>query len=77
MDTRGILTELEAQKDRLDKAITALNGSGGRGQRSPGAIRRSGIRRRRRPLSAAAKNRISAAMKKAWARRKKTAAKSA
>ncbi len=66
MDTREILAELEAEKDRLDRAIAALDGSTGRG-------RHSGTRRPRRQLSAAAKNRISAAMKKAWARRKKKA----
>ena len=74
MNTRGILVELEAQKDRLERAITALGGSAGRWHRSAGAIETVGTRRRRRRLSAAAKKRISAAMKKAWAERKRNAA---
>ncbi len=73
MDTRAILAELEAEKDRLDRAIAALDGSAVRGRHAAGAFRVNGIRRPRRRLSAAAKNRISAAMKKAWARRKKKA----
>ena len=75
MNTRGILAELQAQKDRLDTAIAALSGSSGRGRRTAGAIPTSGTRRGRRRLSAAAKKRISAAMKKAWAARKRAAPK--
>jgi hypothetical protein len=69
MDTRGILAELEAERDRLDRAIAALGGLRG-GAHSAGA-RANGTRRGRRRLSAASKKRISAAMKKAWAERKK------
>ena len=65
MDTQQIITELEAEKDRLEQAISALRGSvrgrpaGGRGRRG------------RRRLSAAAKRRISEMMKKRWAERKR------
>ena len=62
MDTQQIVAELEAERDRLNQAITALGGSNGRRGRG---------RRGRRHLSAAAKRRISEMMKKAWAERKK------
>lgn len=66
MDTQQIISELEAERDRLEQAISALRGSvqarrGGRGRG----------RRGRRRLSAAAKRRISEMMKKRWAERKK------
>jgi hypothetical protein len=64
MDTHQIITELEAERDRLEKAISALRGS--LTGRSAGRGRRG-----RRRLSAAAKRRISEMMKKRWAERKK------
>jgi hypothetical protein len=69
MDTQQIISELEAERDRLEQAISALRGSlsGGRGT---GAAAGTGRRGRRR-LSAAAKRRISEMMKKRWAERKK------
>jgi len=63
MDTQQIITELEAERDRLEQAISALRGSIRRG---PGVGRRG-----RRRLSAAAKRRISEMMKKRWAERKR------
>jgi exonuclease VII small subunit len=70
MDTNQIISELEAEKTRLDEAINALRGlgSGGNGRRG----RKPG-RRGRRHLSAAAKKRISEMMKKRWAERKRAA----
>ncbi len=68
MDTQQIISELEAERDRLEQAISALRGSLG-GRRGPGAAGRG--RRGRRRLSAAAKRRISEMMKKRWAERKK------
>ncbi len=65
MDTQQIISELEAERDRLDQAISALRGSM-RGRRGPIAGRRG-----RRRLSAAAKRRISEMMKKRWAERKR------
>jgi len=62
MDTQRIISELEAERDRLEEAISALRGSVHRG---------AGSRRGRRRLSAAAKRRISEMMKKRWAERKK------
>jgi hypothetical protein len=77
MDTQSILSELRAERDRLDQAITALEGGNGRRRgRKPGPVpsedgRRG--RRGRRRLSAAAKKRISEMMKLRWAERKKAA----
>lgn len=70
MDTQQIISELEAERDRLEQAISALRGSlsGGRGFASAGKGRRG-----RRRLSAAAKRRISEMMKKRWAERKRAA----
>ena len=61
MDTAAILAELEDQRDRLSAAIQALN------RKRP--VRRPGAGRRR--MSAAARAKIGAAMKKRWAERKK------
>lgn len=70
MDTQQIITELEAERDRLDQAISALRGSlhARRGAGGPGKGRRG-----RRRLSTAAKRRISEMMKKRWAERKRAA----
>ncbi len=62
VDLQLIVAELEAERERLEEAIAALRGPTGR---TPNG------RRRRRRLSAAARKRISAAMKARWARRKK------
>jgi hypothetical protein len=67
MDTQQIISELEAERDRLEQAISALRGAGGR--RGFGARGRG--RRGRRHLSPAAKRRISEMMKKRWAERKR------
>ncbi|HWG51169.1 MAG TPA: hypothetical protein VN669_15825 [Candidatus Acidoferrales bacterium] len=66
MDTQQIISELEAERDRLEQAISALRGSmrGRRGNFGRG-------RRGRRHLSPAAKKRISEMMKKRWAERKR------
>ena len=69
MDTQQIISELEAERDRLEQAITALRGSMGR--RTAAGFGRG--RRGRRRLSAAAKRRISEMMKKRWAERKRAA----
>lgn len=65
MDTQQIITELEAERDRLEQAISALRGS------LHGRRTATGRRRGRRRLSAAAKRRISEMMKKRWAERKR------
>lgn len=65
MDAEDIITELEQERDRFTAAIQALSGSG-RGK-SGGKV--GG--RRKRHLSAAARAKIGAAMKRRWAERKK------
>jgi hypothetical protein len=65
MDTQSIIAELEAERNRLDKAIAALQGMRGKA---------AGNGRRGRRLSATAKRRISEGMKRKWAARKRTAA---
>ena len=67
MDTESIIAELEAEREHLTQAIDALRGSHlgrGRGNRTTTGQRR---------LSAAARRKISEAMKKRWAARKKAA----
>jgi len=67
VDTAAIIAELEARRDRINSAIEALQGGGGK---RPGPKPANG---RKRHLSAAARKRISDAMKKKWAQRKKAA----
>jgi len=62
MNIDDILSELEAERERLTQAISAL-------QRTRSA---RGSRRGRK-LSPAARRRISEGMKRRWAQRKKTA----
>lgn len=69
LNSQSIISELEAERNRLDEAIEALQGIGG-AQR--GRIGAKGGRRRRH-LSSAARKRISAAMRARWAKRKKMA----
>lgn len=69
MDTQSIIAELEAERDRLNSAIAALQNS--QDKRGRTAAGKPDGRRRR--LSAAARRRISLAMKKRWAERKKKA----
>ncbi len=73
MNLDSILSDLKAERDRLDRAIAALEGAGGTSGSGPG---RRGARRRR-TMSAAARKRISAGMKARWAARKKSAGKAA
>jgi len=69
MDKATIIAELVAERDRLDSAITALQGSRSKPSRTLSG-RGDG---RRRHLSAAARRKIGQAMKKRWAERKKAA----
>jgi hypothetical protein len=74
----SILAELKSERDRLDRAISALEGGNGRRGRPRKAIAKAEVpaapRRRRRHMSAAARKKISEMMKKRWAERKKKAA---
>jgi hypothetical protein len=71
VDTAAIIAELEAERNRINVAIDALQGStSGRGRGRAAAKHTNG---RKRHLSAAARKLISEAMKKRWAARKKVA----
>ena len=81
MDTKHILAELRAERQSIDKAITALESLGHTGAAVSPAGRASvgrtaaGLRGGRRRISAAGRKRISEAAKAMWAaRRKKTRA---
>jgi len=65
MGSEQILKELKAHRDRLQKAIEILE------PRPDGKHKLLNGRRRRRKLSAAAKQRISEAMKLRWEKLKK------
>jgi hypothetical protein len=64
MDTRLILAELRAERQRIDQAITALGSLDHTG-------RHTTHKRGRHRMSAAGRKRISEAAKAMWARRKK------
>lgn len=63
-----ILQVLRNERDRISKAIEALEGRPQQRESGPGNGRRKG---RRRKLSAAAKRKISQAAKRRWAAAKK------
>jgi hypothetical protein len=75
MDISRIVEELKRERGRLDAAIAALDSvQPARRGRPPGVAREAGNGRRRRHMSAAARRRISQAMKQRWAERKKKSA---
>jgi hypothetical protein len=65
MDITAILTQLKEQRDQIDKAIAALQGGTTKKPRG----QKPGFK-----MSPEARRRISLAMKKRWAARKKAAA---
>jgi hypothetical protein len=65
MNIDSILSDLRAQRDRLDHAIAALEGSSSK--RGRPASTNSAFPTRRRHFSAATRKRMSDAMKKRWA----------
>jgi|SRR5271154_4833475 len=82
MDTNRILADLQAERNRIDRAITALEALNGTGARTTNSKRRarppataaqSSTKqpRVRRSMSVAGRKRISEAAKKMWAERKK------
>ena len=67
MNLQEIVAQLRAERNRFDQAIAALEGSAPR----RGGPRKASGETKRRFMSAAARKRISAAMKARWAARKK------
>ena len=74
MDLESILAELRSERARMDHAISALEGLAGpsvrRRGRPPKSQTAPATRQKRRTMSAAARERISEAMKQRWANRK-------
>src|SRR5271157_1615914 len=72
MDIQNLVSDLKAERNRLDQAISALEGLAGssapRRGRPPKSKATPTITPRRRSMSAAARKRISAAMKQRWAK---------
>ena len=66
-----ILTELKAERDRLNQAIAALEGTTAARQGRKNAQNTKKLSRRR--MSAAARKRLSEAKRKWWAERKRKA----
>jgi len=73
MDTNRILAELRAERDRIDRAITAIEAINSTGHRRVGRPPRAAEKPRRRGrLSAAARARIAAARRVRWAKVKQS-----
>ncbi len=77
MDIQNILSDLKRERDRLDQAISALEGLGTqtrRRGRPVGSGNAAGAPKgKRRHMSAASRKRISEMMKQRWAERKRKA----
>jgi len=76
MDIHNILDDLKRERERIDRAIAALEGLGAAAPRRRGRPAGSGkgaTGRPRRHMSAASRKRISEMMKQRWAERKKKA----
>jgi hypothetical protein len=77
MDIHNILADLRSERERLDRAISALEGLGSQARRrgrpagSGHAAAAAGPKRKRRHMSAASRKRISEMMKQRWAERKR------
>jgi hypothetical protein len=72
MDIQNILGDLKKERERIDRAIAALEGLRGRRRGRPAGSKAQGQGKHpRRHMSAAARKRISEMMKQRWAERKK------
>ena len=74
MDTQKIVKELKAERNRLDKAIAALDGANTTGasvSADESASTGASSPRKRHGISAAGRKRLSMLMKKRWAERRK------
>jgi hypothetical protein len=73
MDTKQILTDLRTERDRIDRAISALEGLDGAGAlraTAPGTQTPASQPRGRRKMSPAGRKRIAEAQKARWAAQK-------
>jgi hypothetical protein len=74
LDTQEIVKELKAERNRLDKAIAALDGvndTGATVATDESASNGKHAPRKRHGISAAGRKRLSMLMKKRWAERRK------
>lgn len=74
MDLQSIVSELKQERDRIDRAIAALNGTASRRKRA--TVTKSRVAARRPPkrhLTARGRKRLSVLMKKRWAERRRKA----
>ena len=68
MDTNRIIAELRAERDRIDRAISALEAVNSTGRRKAGRPPRAAATRRKRGrMSAAARRKLSRLLKQRWA----------
>ena len=65
MDTKQILTQLQAERNRIDRAIAAIKAIHSDGVSRPATVKPH--KRRRSRMSAAGRKRLSELMKKRWA----------
>lgn len=81
MNLQVIVAELKKERDRIDRAITALDGlstnngvrgTKGRATATKPSSTRSSRRSRRGHLTAAGRKRLSELMKRRWAERRRT-----
>ena len=70
MDVQNILGDLKRERERIDRAISALEGLGS-GRRRGRPVGSTAAKRPRRHMSAASRKRISEMMKQRWAERKR------
>jgi len=76
LDTEQIIGLLNAERERIDRAIAALEGGNSPKRASAASVTSGGSQpRKRRHMSAEARRRISEAQKKRWAAQKKKASK--
>jgi hypothetical protein len=76
MDTNGIITELRAERGRIERAIAAIEAVSSTGRRSVGRPARTAwTSRRRGRMSAAARKKLSRLLKQRWAQGKMKRAK--
>jgi len=72
MNTHSILAELRAERDRIDRAIAAIEGLNSTGRRRAGRPPRAA--HKRRTFSAATRLKMAAAQRARWAKAKPTQA---
>ena len=75
MNIAGIVSELKAERTRIDRAITALEGMSPNGSVSDHAPKqaKAAVVQKSGGLTAAGRKRLSELMKKRWAERRKKA----